>query len=131
MHVKHRRKGTIKMDKLKKVEEKHMKKEIPKFQVGDTVKVFIKITEEGKQRLQAFEGIAIAKKGAGIRETFTVRRVSYGEGVERIFSLHSPSVDRIQVIRRGKVRRAKLYYLRKKVGKKTVVEEKVATTSKK
>jgi large subunit ribosomal protein L19 len=131
MHVKHRRKGTRKMDKLKKVEEKHTKKEIPKFQVGDTVKVFIKITEEGKQRLQAFEGIAIAKKGAGIRETFTVRRVSYGEGVERIFSLHSPSVDRIQVIRRGKVRRAKLYYLRKKVGKKTVIEEKVATTSKK
>ncbi len=119
------------MDKIRKVEEKYMKKEIPKFQVGDTIKVFIKIIEEDKQRLQAFEGIAIAKKGAGIRETFTVRRVSYGEGVERIFSLHSPSVDRIQVIRRGKVRRAKLYYLRKKVGKKTVIEEKVATTSKK
>ena len=125
------KKGNNKMDKIRKVEEKYMKKEIPQFQVGDTVKVFIKIIEEDKQRLQAFEGIAIAKKGSGIRETCTIRRVSYGEGVERIFSLHSPSVDKIQVIRRGKVRRAKLYYLRKKVGKKTVIEEKVATASKK
>jgi large subunit ribosomal protein L19 len=119
------------MDKMKIVEAKYVKKEIPVFQVGDTAKVYIKIIEEDKQRLQAFEGIVIAKKGSGIRETFTIRRVSYGEGVERIFSIHSPSVEKIEVVRRGKVKRAKLYYLRKKVGKKTVIEEKVVSTSKK
>jgi large subunit ribosomal protein L19 len=118
------------MDKIKTAEAKYIKKDIPKFDVGDTAKVFIKIVEEGKQRLQAFEGIVIAKKGSGIQETFTVRRVSYGEGVERVFSLHSPSVDKITVSRHGKVRRAKLYYLRKKVGKKTVLEEKVVSAAK-
>lgn len=113
------------MSKIKDVEAKYAKKDIPRFAVGDTVKVYIKIVEESKQRLQAFEGIVIARKGSGIKESFTVRRISYGEGVERTFSLHAPSVDRIEVTKRGKVKRAKLYYLRKKVGKKTAVEEKI------
>ncbi len=119
------------MNKIEETEAKYMKKDAPKFSVGDTVKVFIRIIEEEKQRLQAFEGIVISKKGSGVRESFTVRRVSYGEGVERTFSLHAPSVDKVEITRRGKVRRAKLYYLRKKVGKKTTVEEKIGSISKK
>lgn len=115
------------MNKMQLIEAAHMKKEIPKFNVGDTVKVFVKIVEEEKTRLQAFEGIVIAKKGAGIKESFTVRRISYGEGVERVFPLHSPSVDKIEVVKAGSVKRAKLYYLRKKIGKKTKVEEKIET----
>lgn len=109
------------------VEAAYLKKDIPKFNVGDTVRVFVKIVEEEKTRLQAFEGIVIAKKGCGIRENFTVRRISYGEGVERVFPLHSPSVDRIEILKTGRVKRAKLYYLRKKIGKKTRVEEKIET----
>lgn len=119
------------MSKIKEVEAKYLKKETPKFSVGDTVKVFIRIIEEEKQRLQAFEGIVISKKGSGIKGSFTVRRVSYGEGVERTFSLHAPSVNKVEVTRRGKVKRAKLYYLRKKVGKKTTVEESIGSTSEK
>jgi len=111
------------MDNIKELEKEFMKKDIPKFNVGDTVKVSVKIKEGDKTRLQAFEGIVIAKRGSGIRETFTVRRISYGEGVERIFQLHSPLLDSVLVVRRGKVKRAKLYYLRKKVGKGTKVEE--------
>jgi large subunit ribosomal protein L19 len=113
------------MEKIKSVESKHKKKQVPEFSVGDTVRVYIKIVEEGKQRLQAFEGMVIAKKGSGIKKSFTVRRISYGEGVERIFPLHAPAVNKIEVVRRGKVKRAKLYYLRKKIGKKTTVEEKI------
>ncbi len=119
------------MSKIKEVEARYIKKEVPKFSVGDTVKVFIKIVEEDKHRLQAFEGIVISKKGSSVKESFTVRRVSYGEGVERTFSLHAPSVDKVEITRRGRVRRAKLYYLRNKVGKKTTVKEKIGSTSKK
>lgn len=118
------------MDKIKAVEAKYKKKKA-QFSVGDTVRVYIRIVEEGKQRLQAFEGIVIGKRGASIRESFTVRRISYGEGVERTFPLHATTLDKIEVIRRGKVRRAKLYYLRKKVGKKTTVEEKIGPAPKK
>lgn len=102
-----------------------LKKDVSKFDIGDTVSVDIKIVEEGKTRLQAFEGIVIAKSGSGIGETFTVRKISYGEGVERVFPLHSPSIDKITVSKKGDVRRAKLYYLKKKVGKGTKVEEKI------
>ena len=119
------------MSKITELEKKRMKTEVSEFSIGDTVKVYIKIMEEGKQRLQAFEGIVIGRKGAGLRETFTVRRVSYGEGVERTFLLHAPTVDKITVSRRGIVKRAKLYYLRKRVGKKTTVKEKIVSSVKK
>ena len=106
------------MDKIALVEQEFMKKETTDFNVGDTVRVFVKIAEEGdKTRLQAFEGIVIARKGSGIRQTFTVRRISFGEGVERVFPLHSPWIDRILVTKQGKVRRAKLFYMRKRIGK--------------
>lgn len=111
------------MDKMRLVEEKYMKKNVPAFNVGDTVKVYLKIVEEGKTRIQVFEGVVIARKGNGTREAFTVRKLSYGEGVERVFKVHSPSIDKIEVAKKGKVRRAKLYYLRKKIGKKTKIEE--------
>lgn len=113
------------MNKMKVIEEKQLKKDIPKFNVGDTLRVEVKIVEEDKSRLQAFEGIVIGRKGLGIKATFTMRRVSYGEGVERTFPLHSPLLDKISVVRAGKVRRAKLYYLRKRVGKKIGVEERI------
>ncbi len=106
------------MEKCSVVEKDYLKKEAPKFNVGDGVKVYVRIAEEDKTRLQAFEGIVIRKRGRGVSSTFTVRRISYGEGVERTFPLHSPSVDKVEVIKAGKAKRAKLYYMRKKVGKK-------------
>jgi len=109
-------------EKIKHVESSQIKKGLPEFKPGDTVRVFSKIKEEGKTRLQAFEGTVIGLKGSGLRRSFTVRRISYGEGVEKTFPLHSPSIDSVQVVKKGKVRRAKLYYLRKKIGKKTKVE---------
>ncbi|MDD4939401.1 MAG: 50S ribosomal protein L19 [Candidatus Omnitrophica bacterium] len=115
------------MDKMKLIETESLKKDIPAFNVGDTVKVMVKILEGDKVRLHPFEGIVIAKKGSGIKENFTVRKVSYGEGIERVFPVHSPSIERIQVIRTGKVRRAKLYYLRGKIGKRaTKIESEAA-----
>ena len=114
------------MDKYTKlVEAVHLKKDIPQFNVGDTIDVFVKIVEEGKSRAQTFEGIVIAKKGSSLGETFTVRKISYGEGVERVFPLHTPSIEKIVVIKKGDVKRAKLYYLKKKIGKETKVEEKI------
>ncbi|MFH0763507.1 MAG: 50S ribosomal protein L19 [Candidatus Omnitrophota bacterium] len=113
------------MDKIKLIESKFLKKDISQFNVGDTVDVAVKIVEEGKTRLQTFEGIVIARAGSGLTETFTVRKVSYGEGVEMVFPLHSPSIDKIEVVKKGDVKRAKLYYLKKKVGKETKVEEKI------
>lgn len=107
------------------IEAQHLKKDIPRFDVGDTVEVQVKIVEEGKGRLQFFEGIVIAKAGSGLRETFTVRKISYGEGVERVFPLHSPSIEKINPLKKGDVRRAKLYYLKKKIGKETKIEEKI------
>ncbi|MFO7153841.1 MAG: 50S ribosomal protein L19 [Caldicoprobacter oshimai] len=112
------------MDIIKAIESEQMRKDIPEFNVGDTVRVYVKVVEGNRQRLQAFEGVVIQKKNGGIRETFTVRRVSYGVGVERTFPLHSPMIDHIEVIRKGKVRRAKLFYLRNRVGKATKIREK-------
>ncbi len=112
------------MNKIQLAESKFLKKEVPPFSVGDTLKVYVRVEEGDKSRLQAFEGTVISRRGAGTRETFTLRRISYGEGVERTFPLHSPFLGKIEVIRQGKVRRAKLYYLRKKIGKQTKVEEK-------
>ncbi|MCX5686077.1 MAG: 50S ribosomal protein L19 [Candidatus Omnitrophica bacterium] len=113
------------MDKIKLIESKFLKKEMPQFNIGDTVDVAVKIVEEGKTRLQTFEGIVIARAGSGLTETFTVRKVSYGEGVEMVFPLHSPSIDKVEVVKKGDVKRAKLYYLKKKIGKETKVEEKI------
>ena len=107
------------MDKMKMIEAQFVKKDVPKFGVGDTVKVMTRIPEgPDKVRLHPFEGVVISKEGSGAREHFTVRKVSYGEGIERVFPLYSPSIERIELIRTGKVRRAKLYYLRGKVGKR-------------
>ena len=114
------------MDKyIKLVEAKFLKKDISGFNIGDTVDVQMKIVEEGKSRIQTFEGIVIARAGEGLTETFTVRKVSYGEGVEMVFPIHSPSIDKVKVVKKGDVRRAKLYYLKRKVGKETKVEEKI------
>lgn len=106
------------MEKLKLIESEFIKKDVPNFNVGDTVRVMTRIPEGDKVRLHPFEGVVIAKKGGGIRESFTVRKVSYGEGIERVFPVHSLSIERIEVIRSGKVKRSKLYYLRSKVGKR-------------
>ncbi len=106
------------------VVEEGNKRETSPFNVGDTVKVFTRVVEGDKERLQPFEGVVISRKGGGARETFMVRKVSFGVGVERIFPLHSPNIDRIEVTREGSVRRAKLYYLRQKKGKAAKIKEK-------
>ena len=111
------------MNIIEQIEKENLKSSVPSFNVGDTVKVSFKVIEGTKERIQAFEGIVIAKRNSGIRETFTVRRVSYGVGVERTFPLHSPKVADIKVVRKGKVRRAKLYYLRDLTGKAAKVQE--------
>jgi large subunit ribosomal protein L19 len=108
---------------VRELEKAALKAEVPAFNVGDTVRVAVEIVEGEKTRLQAFEGIVVARKGSGSRETFTVRRIASGVGVERTFPLHSPRISTIALVRRGKVRRAKLYYLRRKVGKKARVKE--------
>ena len=108
---------------IRSIEKAQLRTDLPKFNIGDTVRVFVKVVEGSRERLQAFEGTVIAKRNGSIRETFTVRRVSYGIGVERTFPMHSPRVDHIEVIRRGKVRRAKLYYLRSLQGKAAKIKE--------
>lgn len=108
---------------IEAINQENLKKEIPEFSVGDTVKVMVKVIEGDRERLQAFEGICIARKHGGISETFTVRRLSFGVGVEKTFPIHSPKVADIQVVRKGKVRRAKLYYLRGRTGKAAKVKE--------
>ena len=113
------------MDALKIISEGSIKAEKPQFNVGDTVRVDVRIKDGDRERIQAFEGTVIAKKHGGINETFTVRRVAHGCGVERVFPIHSPSVDHVEVVRNGKVRRAKLYYLRDRVGKAAKVKSKV------
>jgi len=109
---------------MSKIEKEQCKEQVADFAVGDTVKVYTKIVEGANERIQIFSGTVIARKGGGIRETFTVRRLSFGYGVEKIFPLHSPRVDKIEVERKGHVRRAKLYYLRGKIGKGAKVKEK-------
>ena len=111
------------MDALKLISNSSMKSEVPVLSIGDTVKVHVKIKEGDKSRIQVFEGTVIAKKHGGINETFTVRRVAHGCGIERVFPLHSPVVERVEVVRSGRVRRAKLYYLRDRVGKAAKVKE--------
>ena len=111
------------MDIIKAFTEEQLKKEIPQVKVGDTVRVHNRIVEGTKSRIQIYEGPVIAKRGGGISETFTVRRISYGVGVEKTFPIHSPNVEKVETIRRGKVRRAKLYYLRDRVGKAAKTKE--------
>ena len=108
---------------IRSIEEAQLKKSVPSFRIGDTVKVEVKVVEGTRERLQAYEGVVIARRNGSCRETFTVRRTSYGVGVERTFPLHSPRVDSIKIIRRGKVRRAKLYYLRNLQGKAAKIKE--------
>jgi large subunit ribosomal protein L19 len=108
---------------IKSIEKEQLRTDRPDFNVGDTLRVFVKVVEGNRERLQAFEGTVIARRNGSCRETFTVRRVSYGIGVERTFPLHSPRVDHIEIIRRGKVRRAKLYYLRGLQGKAAKIKD--------
>ena len=111
------------MEKVTVVEAEHLKKKLSSFSPGDTVRVHVKVSEGGRDRLQVFEGTVIAQRGGGMGASFTVRRVSHGVGVERIFPIHSPRVEKIDVIRKGSVRRAKLHYLRGKLGKETRITE--------
>jgi large subunit ribosomal protein L19 len=115
--------GTL-MNNVDVVEKSRLRDDIPEFWPGDTVKVNVRVVEGSRSRIQAFEGVVIARRGGGLRETFTVRKISFGIGVERTFPLHSPVIESIEVSRRGKVRRAKLYYLRDRVGKKARIKEK-------
>ena len=108
---------------IKALEVEQMKKDVPPFAIGDTVRVSVRVQEGDKFRTQLFEGVVMKKQGSGLRESFTVRRISFGEGVERNFPVHTPTVQKIEVVRSGKVRRAKLYYLRKQTGKKGRIEE--------
>lgn len=114
------------MNLIQAVEEGY-KRKAPSFQVGDSVKVFVKVVEGDKERIQPFEGVVISRRGSGIRETFMVRKVSFGIGVERIFPVHSPVIDKIDVLRKGSVRRAKLYYLREKKGRAAKIKERERT----
>ena len=111
------------MSQLLNVERPYLKTELPEFRAGDTIRVHVRVVEGNKQRIQVFQGVVIARRGGGTRESFTVRKISGGIGVERVFPLHSPSIDKIEVVRRGKVRRAKLYYLRELRGKAARIEE--------
>lgn len=113
------------MDIIKAIESESLKENVPQFSVGDTVRVYFRVIEGNKERIQAYEGIVIARKHGGLRETFTVRRISSGIGVERTFPLHSPKIDKVEVIKKGTVRRAKLYYLRERTGKAAKIREKV------
>ena len=113
------------MDMLQAFTNEQLKTEVPVVNVGDTIRVHNKIKEGSRERIQLFEGTVIAKHGGGISETFTVRRVSYGVGVEKTFPIHSPNVEKVEIIRVGKVRRAKLYYIRDRVGKASKVKEKI------
>ncbi|MCL2463438.1 MAG: 50S ribosomal protein L19 [Defluviitaleaceae bacterium] len=110
-------------DIIREIEKEQMKTNITPFKIGDTIKVYAKIIEGAKERIQVFEGTVMKKQNGGVRETFTVRRVSYGVGVEKTWPLHSPRIDKIEVVRRGVVRRAKLFYLRERVGKASKVKE--------
>ena len=114
------------MDAIKAISASSIKAEKPQFSIGDTVRVAVNIREGERERIQMFEGTVIAKRGSGVSETFTVRRVSYGCGVEKTFPVHSPNVVKVEIVRSGKVRRAKLYYLRDRVGKASKVKEKIS-----
>ena len=109
------------MNIINKIEQEQLKADVTPFNVGDTIKVHTRVIEGGKERIQIFQGIVIAKRGSGINEAFTVRKISYGEGVERVFPLHTPRIAKIEVVNRGKVRRAKLHYLRGRIGKYAMI----------
>ena len=117
--------GGISMDLIKELNKERLETEVTPVKVGDTVRMHVKVKEGSRERIQVFEGTVIAKKHGGITETITVRRISYGVGVEKVFPVHSPSIDKIEVVRSGAVRRAKLYYLRGRVGKGAKVKEKL------
>ncbi|MGH7699169.1 MAG: 50S ribosomal protein L19 [Gemmatimonadales bacterium] len=117
------------MERLRAVEREQLKTDLPAFDPGDTVRVMVRVREGDKERLQAFEGVCIGRRGGGINETFTVRKVSAGVGVERIFPLHSPAIAEIAVVRKGRVRRAKLYFLRRLAGKAARIREKRGVTA--
>ena len=111
------------MNMIATLEKEGLKENVADFNIGDTVKVFIKVVEGDKERIQTYEGVVIARKNGSIRETFTVRRISFGVGVEKTFPVHSPRIDHVEVVRKGKVRRAKLYYVRKLSGKRAKIKE--------
>ena len=113
------------MNIIETLENEQLRKDIPEFRPGDTVRVHVKVVEGKTERIQVFEGIVIARRNHGVRETFTVRRISYGVGVERILPVHSPKIDKIEIVRKGRVRRAKLYYLRARQGKSARIAEKL------
>ena len=117
--------GGKQMNIIQALEQEQLRTDIPKLEIGDYVKVHLKVVEGSRERIQIFEGTVIALKGEGVRETFTVRRLSYGVGVERILPVHSPRISKIEIVRKGKVRRAKLYYLRERVGKAAKVRERL------
>lgn len=123
MNVRYVRRPT--MDKIQAFTNEQLKTEVPSFNIGDGVKVYVRITEGEKDRIQMFDGTVIARHGGGISETFTVRKIAYGVGVEKTFPIHSPNVTKVEVVREAKVRRAKLYYLRDRVGKAAKVKEKI------
>ena len=114
-------------DIIRELEKEQLRSDLPKLEIGDTVRVYVKVVEGNRERLQSFEGIVIKRQGGGIRKTFTVRRISYGVGVERTFPYHSPRIGRIEVVRHGVVRRAKLYYLRERTGKAAKIKERIVT----
>ena len=115
------------MNIVDQIEKESMRTDLPAFNIGDTVKVWVKVVEGNRERLQGYEGVVIARKNGGVRETFTVRRISFGVGVERTFPVHSPKIDHIDIVRKGDVRRAKLYYLRERTGKAAKVKEKITS----
>lgn len=114
-------------DIIRELEKEQLRSDLPKLEIGDTVRVYVKVVEGNRERLQNFEGIVIKMQGGGIRKTFAVRRISYGVGVERTFPYHSPRIGRIEVVRHGVVRRAKLYYLRERTGKAAKIKERIVT----
>src|SRR5205809_1552406 len=111
------------MNKVDLVEKPRLREDLPDFRPGDTVRVHVRVAEAGRERIQVFQGVVIGRRGGGLRETFTVRKVSFGVGVERTFPLHSPTIARVEVVSRGRVRRAKLYYLRERKGKRAQIRE--------
>ncbi|HOQ08342.1 MAG TPA: 50S ribosomal protein L19 [Clostridiales bacterium] len=113
------------MDIIRTLEQEQLRTDLPAVSIGDHVRVHLKVKEGNRERIQVFEGTVIAKRGSGLKETFTVRRVSYGVGVERVIPFHSPKIDKIEIVRKGKIRRAKLYYLRERVGKAAKVKERL------
>ena len=127
MHERLGRKEEWPVDIIKAIEQEQLRTDLPKLEIGDYVRVHLKVKEGSRERLQAFEGTVIALKGEGLKETFTVRRISYGVGVERILPVHSPKISHIEVLRKGKIRRAKLYYLRERLGKAAKVKEKLVS----